>query len=490
MTPLRISVVALIVAAGLGRPARAAPTKEDCAKDPTLKGCVSSDDRPEMKPEPDAMREMYCKKYPGSAKCGAPVAPQENAVAPGGNAGDAPLASPPVETPSAEPPPPAGPADEPGATAPVSPTVGPPPESVNGAAEREALDQAGARALSGAGQGSAYFNSQTREAETPPPGGAQRPAASRSARPSPAAAVPGRDPANPRGTPDLLLASVSGFAGAFESMGLKAGRSPSGSGAILRADGTPASEAQVAGLLARVQSEPKALMQRPDFFKVLSRERFNGLKTSYETRPELAETAFKHITMTPGNRDFTRSESCSMLSGACNPYTRQMSYRREEYVSPEELNEISDKLPARGGARAEEEERAPALEAAAAAAADRSREVPRGRLDALFGKLRAMLGALGGNLFDAGSGDGPAGAPADEARAVRAPDGGGGSGRKEAVVFTAASRTAGKAAAVPGADFGGAGAARGALKPRLWAVGAALALGFLFGFLRRKKRQQ
>jgi hypothetical protein len=146
--------------------------------------------------------------------------------------------------------------------------------------------------------------------------------------------------ANPKTPQDLALASVSGFGGSFAALGLKMGSGPGGAPSVLHGDGTPASGREVDDLRSLIASEPTALMHRPDYFSVLSRPRFQDLRTGYATRPALAGTAFKDVGMPPDRRDFLWSASCARLSGDCNKAAGEESYKKGDYVPPEDLNRI------------------------------------------------------------------------------------------------------------------------------------------------------
>lgn len=161
------------------------------------------------------------------------------------------------------------------------------------------------------------------------------------------------DPSEPATAHDLLLASMSGFGGAFTSLGLKAGAAPGGEPAIFRSDGTPATAQEVSALRARIASEPKALMRQPDFFEVLPRERFEDLKREYRAQPALRGTSFRDIALTERDRDFLWSASCSKLSGDCNPHASAPSYKQGEEVPARDLDTIWEEV---AGSEPEDEE--------------------------------------------------------------------------------------------------------------------------------------
>ncbi len=146
--------------------------------------------------------------------------------------------------------------------------------------------------------------------------------------------------ASPKTPKDLVLAAHSGFGGSFRALGLKAGTGPGGEPAILRKDGGLATPAEVAALQARIESEPAALLRRPDFFEALPRDRFESLRRDYGGRPELRHSSFQDVGATERRRDFYWSASCDRLSGGCNPNAERASYKKGEDVSPEDLNRI------------------------------------------------------------------------------------------------------------------------------------------------------
>jgi hypothetical protein len=223
-------------------------------------------------------------------------------------------------------------------------------------------------------------------------------------------ATAGPDPTEPRTASDLVLAAHSGFGPSIRSLGYKIGRGPRGASTVLRADGRPASAAEVAALGAALRREPAALMRRPDFFQVLPRADFEELKADYRARPAWSGTVFRDIGMTPAYRDFRWSASCSPLSGDCNPAAGGESYRRGEDVPPESLKEVlvsarsEDESASAGGEDEDDDdfddytddER---REAAAADFAESRMLAARRRGPTLAGLL-GTLGALAGDARD------------------------------------------------------------------------------------------
>jgi hypothetical protein len=179
---------------------------------------------------------------------------------------------------------------------------------------------------------------KTTEIEGPPAGSAAGQAASAAGAPG---ATGPTDFANPTTNQDLLLASASGFKEPFDAMGLKVGAGPGGSLAVLHADGSLASGAERAELALRISQEPMALMKRPDFFEVLPRDKFAGLKQAYGNQTVVTAEDFLHMGMTDHQRDFLWSASCDKVSGSCNRNAEEMSYRKGNYVPPEDLLRIA-----------------------------------------------------------------------------------------------------------------------------------------------------
>jgi hypothetical protein len=160
-----------------------------------------------------------------------------------------------------------------------------------------------------------------------------------------AAGTPGgtgkTDFSDPKTGQEFLLASVSGFKEPFDSMGLRVGAGPGGGLAVMHGDGTLASDQEKAELARRISQEPKALMKRPDFFDVLPRDQFEGLKKSYGEQALQSQEDFKHIGMTERHRDFQWSASCTRGLGSCNRNAGEKSYHAKDYVPPEDLRRIA-----------------------------------------------------------------------------------------------------------------------------------------------------
>jgi hypothetical protein len=167
------------------------------------------------------------------------------------------------------------------------------------------------------------------------PGGSKLNAASAQA----AASVSGStgNVGDPRSTADFALASRSGYASAFAAAGLK--MSPDGK-TVLRLDGSAASPDDLARLRRQIDQMPQALTRRPDFFSVVSPEHYSDLKGGYHSHPELSGSVYKDVGTTPQDRDFVRTNSCDKASGDCNENSEKASYKKGEFVPPEDLDKM------------------------------------------------------------------------------------------------------------------------------------------------------
>lgn len=167
-----------------------------------------------------------------------------------------------------------------------------------------------------------------RRDEDPPPEGDRGP------RPHPEATRAG-DPSGPVTPADLALSYDAGFKGPFERAGLRVVKDAEGRANVVRKDGSAASPGDVATLVQQVNSEPRALMKRPDFFNVIPRQSYDGLREAHRENPSRPE--FKHVSLSPDERDLAWDESCSRVSGKCNEHAKEPAYKRGEQVSPESL---------------------------------------------------------------------------------------------------------------------------------------------------------
>lgn len=87
---------------------------------------------------------------------------------------------------------------------------------------------------------------------------------------------------------------------------------------------------------------PRALERRPDFFSVITPEKYAGLKKAYVLTGGSAQPAFRDIGST--GRDFVWSKSCTKGLEPCNPLAAGKDasrYQKNAEVSPETLINIS-----------------------------------------------------------------------------------------------------------------------------------------------------
>ncbi|MBI5210278.1 MAG: hypothetical protein HY927_09940 [Elusimicrobia bacterium] len=198
----------------------------------------------------------------------------------------------------------------------------------------------------GAGPGPGGLNDDGKgSGPSVPAGGSGLPgAAGETPRPSGAASAGGGagrgDPSNPRTTRDLVVAVQGGYRASLDASGLKLVRGASGAYEFRRKDGSPATPQDLVSLQRRIESEPAALMRRPDFFQAIPRERYQDLKSDHRGKPELKDTAFKDVGTTANDRDFVWEKSCSKVSGDCNPAAKEGEYKKNEDVPPEDLDSI------------------------------------------------------------------------------------------------------------------------------------------------------
>lgn len=217
------------------------------------------------------------------------------------------------------------------------------------------LDASGVgRTLSGMRTDAGALDQGYKEMDGGLPGGGEGPgripAGGGSARSSAGSRVPGFDGAGPPqnlsdpATPqDLLMASMAGYRGTLRDLGLKVGTGDDGRPAILRMSGAPAGAGELQTLRERIRSEPRALLQRPDFFQVLGRSEHAELKRAYGAKPA-REQAFRHIALADDRRDFLWSGTCAKLSGDCNQKVHSGSYAKGQYVPPEDLRAVYESL--------------------------------------------------------------------------------------------------------------------------------------------------
>jgi len=165
------------------------------------------------------------------------------------------------------------------------------------------------------------------------------PAAGRSQSP-PAGSAASGDPGNPKTPSDYALAARTGYAPAFAAAGLKLG--PDGK-SVVRLDGRPATPEDYARLQREIGAMPAALGRRPDFFAAVSPAHYADLKRGYKERKE-GDAVYKDVGTTEGDRDFVHTASCSKLSGECNKNVEKASYKKGDFVAPEDLDNMWDAL--------------------------------------------------------------------------------------------------------------------------------------------------
>ncbi len=148
------------------------------------------------------------------------------------------------------------------------------------------------------------------------------------------------DPGRPKAPSDFALAARSGYAPAFAAAGLKLG--PDGK-SVVRLDGKPATAEDYARLQKEIASMPAALGRRPDFFSVVSPGHYADLKRGYKEKKE-GDTVYKDVGTTAEDRDFVHTASCDKLSGGCNKNVEKSSYKKGDFVAPEDLDSMWDAL--------------------------------------------------------------------------------------------------------------------------------------------------
>jgi hypothetical protein len=161
------------------------------------------------------------------------------------------------------------------------------------------------------------------------------------------------DPANPKSAADLLLAARGPYAPALEKAGLKL--APDGRSFLRVSDGKPATAEDLERFRSGVLSMPAALARRPDFHQKVSPEHFAALQAGY--REGRSPSVYKDVAATEKERDFVHSRSCEKMSGECNEHAAKSSYKKGEYVTPEDLERMYKGLEAElAGAEEPEEE--------------------------------------------------------------------------------------------------------------------------------------
>lgn len=271
------------------------------------------------------------------------------------------------------------------------------------------LERRSEAALNSALGGSSMLRGWDRDAGDVPPSNLKNPRPPPDGGPGPAGG-----PGAPATERELIASSYSGFSASFKKVGLRVGADAQGRARIEDAGGRPASPERLAALRAQIDSEPRALLTRPDFFQVIPRSRFNALKSAYRASPQLRSTAFQDIGAASGGRDFAWTRSCHRLSGGCNPASAEARYERGEFVSPETLEGVYERVEESDAASldADEDDDLDWLdedwddyteeEEAMADAADRARERLSGSvLTRAAGALKGLLGRAG-RIFGGG----------------------------------------------------------------------------------------
>jgi hypothetical protein len=147
------------------------------------------------------------------------------------------------------------------------------------------------------------------------------------------------DPAHPATPRDLLVASLGGFKSSFDLLGMKAVGGPGGAVTILGPGGRRATSQEIQRLAAQIRSDPSALLQYPNLFSAISRERFASLKSDYAAPPSGKGDVFKDVSLSEG-RDLDWGRSCNEVSGDCNRHVNSKSYRQGSHVSPDDLSAL------------------------------------------------------------------------------------------------------------------------------------------------------
>lgn len=208
---------------------------------------------------------------------------------------------------------------------------------------------------------------------------------------------PSGDPGRPNAPSDFVLAARSGYEPAFAASGLKLG--PDGR-SVVRLDGRPATEEDYARLRREIGSMPAALGRRPDFFSAVSPGHYADLKRGYKEKKD-GDTVYKDVGTTAEDRDFVHTASCEKLSGDCNKNVVKASYKKGDFVAPEDLDSMWDALQKELDGSAE----AGGLPSLAAARSDISRTAAMDAARALSEE------PLGDDAVRSATGEGPAPAP-------------------------------------------------------------------------------
>jgi hypothetical protein len=207
--------------------------------------------------------------------------------------------------------------------------------------EADAADTEESSARSAAASGKASSAAAALKSSLPSMDAAGAPAGgSPSAPAGNAATLPSGDPGRPQAGSDFALAARSGYAPAFAAAGLKLG--PDGK-SVVRLDGRPATAEDHARLKKEISLLPAALSRRPDFFSAVSPAHYADLKKGYKEKKE-GDTVYKDVGTTADDRDFVHTASCNKLSGGCNKNIEKASYKKGDFVAPEDLDSMWDAL--------------------------------------------------------------------------------------------------------------------------------------------------
>lgn len=218
------------------------------------------------------------------------------------------------------------------------------------------------------------------------------------------AKAPSGDPGKPNAPSDFVLAARSGYEPAFAAAGLKLG--PDGR-SVVRLDGRPATEEDYSRLRREIGSMPAALGRRPDFFSAVSPAQYADLKRGYKEKKD-GDTVYKDVGTTPEDRDFVHTASCDKLSGDCNKNVVKASYKKGDFVAPEDLDSMWDALQKELDGSAE----AGGLPSLAATRSDISRAAAMDAARALSEE------PLGDDAVRSAAGEGPAPRPTAVSEAV------------------------------------------------------------------------
>lgn len=211
-------------------------------------------------------------------------------------------------------------------------------EKKGGAAVQKALDLGSS--FKGAAKDPGAMGLSGADKDPKLPRGPEKTAAAVDGSSRPGPARPPADPSRPRTEAELVIAAQSGYKAAPAAVGLVLTRDSFGTAKLQRADGKPPTKQDLDALRRHIESEPRALMRRPDFFERISRQRYGELKSDYRSKPELKTAAFKDVGLTAADRDFVWERSCGKVSGDCNPSAKAGSYKKDAEVAPEDLDSI------------------------------------------------------------------------------------------------------------------------------------------------------